>query len=777
MTIEYKDSKRIVGLSTDRTGIESSQGYAGGDCSANAKSGGGGAGAVGNPQASGNIGGNGGAGLSSSITGSAVTRAGGGGGASWSSSTNSSGGTGGGGAGSQNAGTAGTVNTGSGGGGGGESGGNKTGGNGGSGIVILRFTTSGNGYDTPTGTHSVATDGSYTVISWTAGSGTFTPTSSYDVEYLVIAGGGGGGGGLGGGGGAGGYRTATGFGVTAQAYTITVGAGGAGAVANGSKGGDSVFSTITSEGGGLGTGEAGGNGGDGGSGGGTGTNGGSGGTSATYVSTPATIPTNVQDNFILVEKDTGRRYWFDDSFDKTGLKAYYKFNETSPSDIVNQAGTVGSVDGLGTGADIQITGATYGATGKIGDALSFDGTNDFGQIGTSLSQFNFLHSTTAKWTICFWMKLNATSRGTFDRIFNTTVSSGSAGINIYINDLSSTQKMGFVIHNNVSGQGVTDWVSTADNYIPDNTTTWYFYSMTYDQSLGSDNLKVKRDNANLETKTKTANSPYNGNSTYAMFLDRLPSGSGNFPANVIDEFSVWNRVLTDAEITTIYNSGTGKTLDTAKGATWTMEPTYETDFSTSTGWTFKDSAKASISGGSLSFDFEDNSGNDDSCYYDLGSTMSDTKWILRFKINWSTFDDNSRCWFGLADNTTAQNVAKDFIGLLTHKYLSDVNWESMDKSNASLDFAGENSSSTNISTGTDYYVQIRITSDTAYDIKVYSDSSYSTLVDTITGTMSANSISGLRYIMFYNRNDHDTAYNQVGTIDDLEFYNGVTTIN
>jgi hypothetical protein len=298
------------------------------------------------------------------------------------------------------------------------------------------------------------------------------------------------------------------------------------------------------------------------------------------VSSLTNKPTNVETNSILVEKDTGRRYWFDDSFDKTGLKAYYKFNETSPSDIVNQAGTVGSVDGLGTGADIQITGATYGATGKIGDALSFDGTNDFGQIGTSLSQFNFLHSTTAKWTICFWMKLNATSRGTFDRIFNTTVSSGSAGINIYINDLSSTQKMGFVIHNNVSGQGVTDWVSTADNYIPDNTTTWYFYSMTYDQSLGSDNLKVKRDNANLETKTKTANSPYNGNSTYAMFLDRLPSGSGNFPANVIDEFSVWNRVLTDAEITTIYNSGTGKTLDTAKGATWTMTPTFQDDFST-----------------------------------------------------------------------------------------------------------------------------------------------------------------------------------------------------
>ena len=133
------------------------------------------------------------------------------------------------------------------------------------------------------GTNATATGGSITTVGTKTihtftEDGNFTANGDFDVEYLVIAGGGGGGGGLGGGGGAGGYRTATGFGVTGQTYAITVGAGGAGAVANASKGSDSVFSTITSEGGGLGTGEAGGNGGNGGSGGGTGTNGGSGGT-------------------------------------------------------------------------------------------------------------------------------------------------------------------------------------------------------------------------------------------------------------------------------------------------------------------------------------------------------------------------------------------------------------------------------------------------------------------------------------------------------------------
>ena len=102
---------------------------------------------------------------------------------------------------------------------------------------------------TPNATGGTITySGGYTIHTFTT-SGTFTPGSAGNVEYLVVAGGGGGGSGnYAGGGGAGGFRTATGFAVTAQAYTVTVGNGGASAT-NGS---DSVLSTITSTGGGKG---------------------------------------------------------------------------------------------------------------------------------------------------------------------------------------------------------------------------------------------------------------------------------------------------------------------------------------------------------------------------------------------------------------------------------------------------------------------------------------------------------------------------------------------
>ena len=153
-------------LTTGSSGT-ANQGYAGGNGSGaggnQGGGGGGGASAVGANGVS-NTGGNGGNGLASSITGSSVTRAGGGGaGTRPTGATAGTGGTGGGGNGASTdvaSGSAATANTGGGGGGGADDG---DGGNGGSGVVILRMPTS-NYSGTTTGSPTVTTDGSDTVI-------------------------------------------------------------------------------------------------------------------------------------------------------------------------------------------------------------------------------------------------------------------------------------------------------------------------------------------------------------------------------------------------------------------------------------------------------------------------------------------------------------------------------------------------------------------------------------------------------------------------------------
>jgi hypothetical protein len=110
---------------------------------------------------------------------------------------------------------------------------------------------------------TVQRSGDYWVHTFTA-SGTFTPTADLtNVEYLVVAGGGGGGSdNNAGGGGAGGYRCSvvgesSGGGAAAESrlsltsgtnYTVTVGAGGS----TNSDGANSVFGSVTSNGGGRG---------------------------------------------------------------------------------------------------------------------------------------------------------------------------------------------------------------------------------------------------------------------------------------------------------------------------------------------------------------------------------------------------------------------------------------------------------------------------------------------------------------------------------------------
>jgi hypothetical protein len=159
------DGVATGGDTTGGTGT-SGQGNNGGNSSGSAgqSAGGGGAGAAGS-------GTQGGAGAASSITGSSVTYAGGGSGTTGSTVTGGAGG--GGNGGTLGNSTAGTANTG--GGGGGTQAGNSTdqkGKNGGSGVVILSVPTA-NYSGTTTGSPTVTTSGSNTILTFT-GSGSYT---------------------------------------------------------------------------------------------------------------------------------------------------------------------------------------------------------------------------------------------------------------------------------------------------------------------------------------------------------------------------------------------------------------------------------------------------------------------------------------------------------------------------------------------------------------------------------------------------------------------------
>ena len=99
---------------------------------------------------------------------------------------------------------------------------------------------------------SITKSGDYTIHTFN-GSGTFTPNSAGNVDYLIVAGGGAGGNWHAGGGGAGGELTAASLSVTAQGDPSVIGQGGTGGTSSlGNNGGNSTAFGLTAIGGGRG---------------------------------------------------------------------------------------------------------------------------------------------------------------------------------------------------------------------------------------------------------------------------------------------------------------------------------------------------------------------------------------------------------------------------------------------------------------------------------------------------------------------------------------------
>ena len=272
----------------------------------------------------------------------------------------------------------------------------------------------------------------------------------------------------------------------------------------------------------------------------------------------AVLPTNLQSGSRFEATDT-RKIYYTSGFDNSGCKAYYNFEQTS-GNLINQATTGnGFSDGLGSSADgTAISDPLYSQTGKIGNAISFDGgfegAADGFQLGASTSQWNFLHNG-SDWTVAFWLKLNATDHGQFQDILVTRPGDQGAGIGlcIYMDDGGANDhKMRISISN-----GTTQLrLNSSNSYIPKNTTTWYHYVITHTGS--SDTINLYRDGGNNESNS-TSFTPSVSNASNSLRLAGFGTGSGVYGINgLIDEFLIFDRVLTADEISYLYNSGTGR---------------------------------------------------------------------------------------------------------------------------------------------------------------------------------------------------------------------------
>jgi hypothetical protein len=277
------------------------------------------------------------------------------------------------------------------------------------------------------------------------------------------------------------------------------------------------------------------------------------GASSDTVTDEKTTLTNVPDNTRYEEYNT--RKIFRSLSLKTGCKAYYKFDSTSGG-LTNQATSAnGFADGLGSNVDGTVTGATTSTDKKLGThSYLFDG-NDYVVCG-STSDFNFAHKTGHTVTIAFWFKQsNAPSGG--EIIVGTASTSVGSSTGFYLGTHTSGRIFFSLYDGDATTEPINDYL-TGNNVVPD-TSNWYHYVFTFDDS----NLTIYRNGSQVATTAYTASSTSTGNATNPLTLGKAPNASGNYLDGRLDDMGIWDRILSTSEISELYNSGTGKTVNTA----------------------------------------------------------------------------------------------------------------------------------------------------------------------------------------------------------------------
>ena len=172
----------------------------------------------------------------------------------------------------------------------------------------------------------------------------------------------------------------------------------------------------------------------------------------------------------------------------------------------------------------------------------------------------------------------------------------------------------------------------------------------------------------------------------------------------------------------------------------------------------------------------------DNLSYDLGSTLSDTLWIMRFKLYIDTISlgSTSGCQIGIgmsdADADTAYETNQDSISFRI-QFASGGSQQKFVSNNSNGGEMGGNDSvildwESDSPVGKTFYVQIKRTSATAGTVSITENSDYTTSATTVNMTSLSASTTGLRYFVAkeYDGQTGAAANFIYGSVTDVKIY-------
>jgi hypothetical protein len=226
---------------------------------------------------------------------------------------------------------------------------------------------------------------------------------------------------------------------------------------------------------------------------------------------------------------------------RVGIRNGALFNQTSTlwnNLIAYYTGDGTPDDALGNHNGTLVNGTTYG-TGKINQGFSFDGVNDYVNMGNVL---DFDGST--PFSFSFWLKPNIVT----NQLIIEKWTGDNKGYIIFLTGGKLRFALSNIIFVNALRVETINVLSTNLQHI----------TISYDGSKTPNGIKIYINNieqslTTLDNSLTGSISHPNENLTFGLAQSGLSYYNG-----ILDEVGVWDKVLTPTEITELYNNGNGK---------------------------------------------------------------------------------------------------------------------------------------------------------------------------------------------------------------------------
>lgn len=223
-----------------------------------------------------------------------------------------------------------------------------------------------------------------------------------------------------------------------------------------------------------------------------------------------------------------------------GLVGYWKLEET----------TTPSVDYTSNVVDLVWVATPVSATGKVNNCLDFERDDgDRLEANADSGAIDFWGDTT--FTIVAWGQIESETGGVRQTMVGKYDGAGSAQYYLQYSGTSDRILFG------ISTDGTAETEVEANDFGAVTTATWYMVAAGRRASDDTIWIAVRSAGNSTGTRTSAAAGTTVFNSS-SEFVIGGPGGIGVWDG-LLDEIAVYNRELSDGELTELWNSGNGKT--------------------------------------------------------------------------------------------------------------------------------------------------------------------------------------------------------------------------